>query len=210
MAIICMYINSKRGMTLNSVTLFSIALGVSMDAFAVAVTSGIIINKVKLKNALKIGFFFGFFQALMPLIGWGAGIGFHHYIEKFDHWIAFILLVIIGGKMIYESFKGDEGEEDKNKNPLQLKVLLFLAVATSIDALAVGISFAFLEIPIFSSIIIIGMVTFIFSFLGVLIGKSSGQFLRGKAEIVGGVVLTFIGVKILFDHLNISIPTIFQ
>ena len=197
-------------MTLNSVTLFSIALGVSMDAFAVAITSGIIINKVKLKNALKIGFFFGFFQAMMPLIGWGAGIGFHRYIEKFDHWVAFALLAIIGGKMIYESLKEDEDEGEKNKNPLQLKVLLFLAIATSIDALAVGISFAFLEVPIASSALTIGIITFILSFLGVLIGKNSGQLLRGKAEIVGGVVLTFIGIKILFDHLNISIPTIFQ
>ncbi len=189
-------------------TLVLTAFGLAMDAFAVSITSGIVINHLQIKNALKIGLFFGFFQGFMPLIGWLAGIKFSDYIVQFDHWVAFIVLGFIGIKMIYESFKEDEEKSDFN--PLNNKVLFFLAIATSIDALAVGVSFAFLKVSILYSVIVIGVITFLTSFLGVYIGKKSGELLKRKAEITGGIILTLIGTKILLEHLNITVATIFN
>jgi len=194
-----------------------IAVGLSMDAFAVSVTNGIIIRDLKVTHALKIGLYFGVFQALMPLAGWLAGSQFKNYITSVDHWIAFGLLSIIGGKMIHEAFEEDEeGETIEGmcevaisnqgtvcENPLRMGRLVVLAVATSIDALAVGISFAFLRVSIVWSSLIIGLITFIICFAGVYIGKKFGGLLKKKAEIVGGVILIGIGLKILLEHTGI-------
>lgn len=181
-------------------TLVIIAIGLSADAFAVSVSSGISIKNVDWMNSLKIALFFGGFQAAMPLIGWAAGQQFSRYIIQYDHWIAFALLAFIGGKMIYETWKNEEVEQ---ANPLDNKVLLLLAVATSIDALAVGISFAFLKIAIIKSVLIIGLITFTLSFAGVHLGDKSGHYLKEYAGFAGGVVLIGIGVKILLEHLGI-------
>lgn len=198
----------KGEMYMSLITLLLIALGLSMDAFAVSVTSGIIIKNLQLRNALKIGIFFGFFQGFMPLLGWLAGINFSDYITKYDHWIAFILLSFIGIKMLREALADDDDKSDFN--PLNNKVLLMLAIATSIDALAVGVSFAFLKVSIFSSVCIIGIITFVLSTLGVYIGKMSGELLKKKAELTGGIILTLIGTKILLEHLNIDIMAAFK
>lgn len=181
-------------------TIFIIALGLSADSFAVSITSGLVLNRIDFKNAAKIAFSLGFFQALMPTIGWLIGIRIQTYIESFDHWIAFGLLSVIGIKMILESLKNDE--EDKNFNPLQIKILLMMSLATSIDALVVGISFAFIEYNWFVSGFIIGATTFIVSMLGILFGKKMGSRFGNKMEIVGGIILIFIGVRILFQHLG--------
>lgn len=195
-------------------SLLLIAIGLSMDAFAVSITNGISIKNLQNKHALKIAAFMGGFQGIMPVIGWAAGVGFKDYIESIDHWIALILLTIIGGKMIFEAIKNrNEGvcatgqpiepEEDHNDELLNNKVLFLLAVATSIDALAVGVSFAFLQISIVTSALLIGIITFIVCFIGVKIGKRCGCFLQSKAEIAGGVILILIGLKIFFEHMNI-------
>lgn len=184
------------------VTIITISFGLAMDAFAVSITSGVVLKKrFNLKNLLKIGLFFTFFQALMPLIGWLLGIKFSIYIKNYDHWIAFVLLLCIGVKMVYDSFQ--EAEQNTQLNPVDSKVLLFLALATSIDALAVGVSFAFLDISIVFSIISIGIITFILSTVGILIGKLSGERLKKKAELFGGIVLALIGLKILLEHLSV-------
>ena len=170
-----------------------------MDALAVSISHGITINKQRTNHALKIGLFFGSFQALMPFIGWSAGLNLRNLISGVDHWIAFGLLTFIGCKMIYESKKMDgRGKETK---PLNLPTLLVLSVATSIDALAVGISFALLKISIVTPIIVIGVVTFVLSFLGVLTGSKIGHFFEKKIEILGGLILIGIGIKILIEHL---------
>lgn len=170
-----------------------------MDAFAVSISSGITIEKPRIENALKIAVFFGAFQAVMPVIGWLAGLGLRELIGQVDHWIAFGLLCAIGGHMVYESTK--PGSERRSLDPLNLGVLLLLSVATSIDALAAGVSLALLEIPILLTILVIGVVTFILSFVGVFVGDRSGRVLESKAELVGGLVLVGIGTKILIDHL---------
>lgn len=191
---------------MNFVSLVLIAFGLSMDAFAVSVTNGIIIKDIRLKDALKVGAYFGIFQALMPALGWAAGINFRSYIVRIDHWIAFVLLGILGIRMIISALKEETdsdnlGEGDKCcENPLSNKVLLLMAIATSIDALAVGISFAFLEVEILSSALIIGLITFTVSTGGVFIGKKCGNLLQKKAEVIGGIVLTLIGFKILIEH----------
>jgi putative Mn2+ efflux pump MntP len=183
---------------MNMIMILFIAFGLAMDAFAVSITNGITIKHQRINNALKIGIFFGSFQALMPLIGWLAGLRLRDFISGFDHWVAFGLLSLIGGKMIYESTKiGD----DKEIRSLNLFVLLLLSIATSIDALAVGLSFAFLKISIATPIIVIGIVTFILSFLGVLVGNKLGHFFENKMEILGGLILIGIGIKILIEHL---------
>lgn len=183
---------------MNMITILFIAFGLAMDAFAVSITNGITIKHQRINNALKIGIFFGSFQALMPLIGWLAGLRLRDFISGFDHWVAFGLLSLIGGKMIYESTKiGD----DKEIRSLNLFVLLLLSIATSIDALAVGLSFAFLKISIATPIIAIGIVTFMLSFLGVLVGNKLGHFFENKMEILGGLILIGIGIKILIEHL---------
>lgn len=176
-----------------------------MDAFSVAVTDGIILkNKLKFANALKIGLFFGVFQAIMPCIGYLLGFKFKAYIESIDHWIALILLGFIGGKMLYEGIRSaDETEDIKTEqNPLDNKVLTVLAVATSIDALAVGITLATLSgLPIYFSASVIGIIAFVISVVGVYIGSKFGNLLGNKADIIGGLVLVGIGVKILIEHL---------
>lgn len=184
------------------------ALGLSMDAFAVAITSGILIKNLRVIDALKIGLFFGLFQAIMPLLGWLVGIKFSDYIIHIDHWIAFFILSIIGLKMIHESRKDEKNE--KTYNPLNNKILLILAIATSIDALAVGVGFSFLQIPILSPVLIIGIITFILSTVGVIIGNKSGVFFKNKAEFLGGIILIIIGFNILFEHLGIKLHEIFM
>ncbi|OGL40109.1 MAG: hypothetical protein A3C43_00635 [Candidatus Schekmanbacteria bacterium RIFCSPHIGHO2_02_FULL_38_11] len=181
------------------ITVLFIAIGLSMDAFAVSVTSGFAIKNLKANNAFKIAFFFGAFQAMMPVVGWLAGAGVRDSISSFDHWIAFGLLSIIGCKMIFESTKM---KEDKGtNNPLNLYTLLILSVATSIDALAVGLSLAFLKVYIVTPAAIIGAVTFLLSFIGVFVGNRVGHFFENKIEILGGLILIAIGVKILAEHL---------
>jgi putative Mn2+ efflux pump MntP len=181
-----------------------LGVGLAMDAFAVSVCKGLSMTKVNKKQALVIGLFFGGFQALMPFIGWILGIGFQQYIESVDHWIAFILLAFIGGKMMYESFNPDEEKSDNKKDPpLDIKEMFLLALATSIDALAVGVTFAFLEYPIVESITIIGIVTFIISIVGVFIGNFFGSKYKNKAEFVGGLILVLIGLKILLEGLEL-------
>lgn len=179
-----------------------ISFGIAMDVFAVSITSGTILKeRFRLSNILKIGLFLTFFQALMPLVGWAFGRQFSFYIKNLDHWIAFFLLGIIGVKMVYDSIKSDES--DSTINPLNTKVLVSLSIATSIDALAIGVSFAFLDVSIIFSIISIGITTFVLSLIGILIGKLSGEKLKKKAGIFGGFVLILIGIKILLEHLEI-------
>ena len=176
-----------------------IAIGLSMDAFAVSITSGVTINNLKVKHALKIAAFFGIFQAVMPLIGYLAGISLNKYITSYDHWIAFILLAFIGGKMIYEGFQIEKCE--MNKDCLNSVTLLVLAIATSIDALAVGVVFSSLSISVLMPVAIIGLITFVICFAGVYIGDKFGSFFEKKMELIGGSVLILIGVKILVEHL---------
>lgn len=185
---------------MDSLTLLLIAFGLSMDAFAVSISNGITIQRQRTNHALKIGIFFGSFQALMPLIGWFAGLSLKDLISGVDHWIAFGLLSVIGCKMIYESTKMDG--KKKEASSLSLWMLLMLSIATSMDALAVGISFAILNMSIIMPILVIGTVTFALSFLGVLIGNKAGHFFEKKIEIVGGLILIGIGIKILIEHLN--------
>lgn len=185
--------------------IFLIGVGLAMDAFAVSICKGLAMRKVRKKDVLVIGLFFGGFQALMPFIGWLLGTGFEQYIVNFDHWIAFGLLVLIGGKMIYEVIRenGDGPGDEKGDMPLEIKELLFLAVATSIDALAVGITFAFLSYPLVQSVAIIGITTFFISSAGVYIGNIFGNKYKKKAGFAGGVILIIIGLKILLEHLDI-------
>jgi len=182
-------------MGISTITL--IALGLAMDAFAVSIVSGIAIKSLRVKHALKIGLFFGGFQALMPVVGWFTGLGLKNFISGFDHWIAFGLLLFIGVKMIYEANKIDKTRRD----PLSIHNLLILAIATSIDALAVGVTFAFLSVSIIIPIVIIGIVTFLLSFFGTFIGNRIGHFCESKIEVVGGLVLIIMGIKILAEHL---------
>lgn len=180
-------------------TVTLIAVGLAMDCFAVAITSGIAIKQLKINHALQIALFFGGFQALMPILGWLAGVELRDFISNIDHWIAFGLLSAIGLKMIYESRKLPE--DKSNLNPLNFYVLSMLSIATSIDALAIGVSFAFLKIPLISSVVIIGTITFIISFIGVFVGNRTGHFFENKIEFAGGLILIGIGLKILIGHL---------
>lgn len=184
------------------VELLLTAIGLAMDAFAVSVCKGLGMRKMRYDQALVIGLYFGVFQALMPLIGWLLGTSFSHYIQAFDHWIAFVLLVFIGGKMLWDAFHEEKEEVAEAADAkLDHRELLMLAVATSIDALAVGIAFACLDVEIWSSISMIGVITLCISFCGVWIGNRFGNRFEKKAEIIGGIVLVLIGVKILVDHL---------
>ena len=190
---------------MNLFHILAIAVALSMDALAVSVVNGCIIKNIHYTHALRIAFFFGLFQAVMPLAGWAAGLYFREYIEKIDHWIAFVLLVFIGGKMIYEStiIKKDVCEiGGKKKNCLDFSTLIILSIATSIDALAVGISFSILNINIIEPILIIGAVTFVLCYFGVYIGNRAGHFFEDKLEITGGVILILMGFKILFQHIG--------
>jgi len=176
-----------------------IGLGLAMDAFAVSVVSGSLIKKLKIRHALKIAFYFGGFQALMPVIGWTAGLTIQDLISCIDHWIAFGLLVFVGSKMIFESFQIDTNR--KKKNPLNPANLIIFSIATSIDALAVGLTFGFLNVVIWIPVIIIGVITFGLSFLGVFIGTRFGNLFKKKIEFAGGVILIGIGIKIVIEHL---------
>lgn len=176
-----------------------------MDAFAVSICKGLSMRKVNKKQSLVIGLFFGGFQALMPFIGWVLGSQFEQYITSIDHWIAFILLGFIGGKMVVEAIreKDEAVEVGKMDPPLDLKEMFILAIATSIDALAVGITFAFLQVPIVEAVSIIGITTFVISVIGVYVGNFFGNRYKKKAELAGGIILILIGVKILLEHLGI-------
>lgn len=187
------------------VELFLIGVGLSMDAFAVSICKGLNMKKINYKHALIIGGFFGGFQALMPFVGWALGSQFEQYIESVDHWIAFILLAFIGGKMVYEAVKGGDDDEEgaENEEKLDIKELFMLAIATSIDALAVGVTFAFLGVSILPSITLIGLTTFVISVGGVVIGNKFGSKYKSKAEIAGGVILVLIGLKILLEGVGI-------
>lgn len=179
--------------------IFLIAFALAMDAFAVSIAEGFAIPKVRIRHALTYAAWFGGFQAVMPLAGWFGGIKLAKYISEIDHWIAFGLLILVGGKMIYESFQIEEVE--KEKNPLDVKVLFMLAVATSIDAFAVGLSFALLNVTVLLPIVIIGVVTFCLSYAGVYLGSKGSHFGEQKIEVAGGLVLIAIGIKILWSHL---------
>lgn len=181
------------------IELFLIAVGLSMDAFAVSVCKGLAMPKCTFKKAAIVGLWFGGFQALMPAIGYILGAQFQEAIASIDHWIAFVLLALIGGNMIHEALDNDEDEADAS---LDVKTMFLLAVATSIDALAIGITFAFLKVNIIPAVCFIGIVTFIISFAGVKIGNVFGARYKNKAEIVGGVILILLGLKILLEHLG--------
>lgn len=191
----------KDGRSMGSIELFLVAVGLSMDAFAVAVCKGLAMKKLNWKNAVIIALYFGVFQALMPLIGYFLGVGFQEQITEIDHWIAFILLSIIGLNMIRESLGQDE--EDDNNDSVRFKDMIVLAIATSIDALAVGITLAFLQTDILPSVTTIGITTFVISLFGVKIGNVFGEKYKSKAEFVGGLILVLLGVKILLEHLGV-------
>ena len=181
--------------------LILIAIGLAMDAFAVSVCKGLSMPKMEWKKAIVIGLYFGVFQALMPFIGYILGVGFEDKIKNIDHWIAFILLVFIGINMIKEAFETKEESNDK----IDFKTMIILAIATSIDALAVGVTFAFLNVNIMLAISLIGIITFIISMIGVKIGNVFGDKYETKAELAGGFILIFLGVKILLEHLGILV-----
>lgn len=178
--------------------LFVIAVGLSMDAFAVSICKGLSVRRLKPRHNLICGLYFGGFQALMPVIGWLLGRQFESLIKSIDHWIAFALLVLIGANMIREAVKNEEENLNDSFSP---KTMLPLAVATSIDALAVGVTFAFLDVSIVPAVSMIGATTFILSAVGVKIGNVFGAKYKSKAELVGGIVLIAMGVKILIEHL---------
>ena len=176
-----------------------------MDAFAVSVASGATMKRLHLPNAIKMGLFFGGFQALMPVLGWAAGLSMKDFISGWDHWIAFGLLSAVGGKMLYEAFKIKEEEEcggDKTC-PFDTGTLTVLAIATSIDALAVGLTFSLLQVSIIAPVLIIGLVTFLMSVAGVKLGSTGGHFFEHKMEAAGGFILVGMGFKILFSHLGL-------
>ena len=185
------------------VELFLVAVGLSMDAFAVAICKGLGMKRLDIGQALVIALFFGGFQALMPAIGWLLGSQFAHIVEPIDHWIAFALLAFIGGKMLVDALRGDEEEEAASDASLDLRELVMLAIATSIDALAVGVTFAFLQMDIVFPVLFIGVTTFVLSFAGVAIGHQFGSRWEKPSTIAGGVVLILIGCKILLEHLGI-------
>lgn len=178
--------------------LFVIAVGLSMDAFAVSICKGLSVRRLKPRHNLICGLYFGGFQALMPVIGWLLGRQFESLIKSIDHWIAFALLVLIGANMIREAVKNEEENLNDSFSP---KTMLPLAVATSIDALAVGVTFAFLDVSIVPAVSMIGATTFILSAVGVKIGNVFGAKYKSKAELVGGIVLIAMGVKIIIEHL---------
>ena len=181
-----------------------LGVGLAMDAFAVSICKGLAMRKVNKKQAVIIALFFGGFQAIMPVIGWLLCKGFQTYIEVFDHWIAFALLAFIGVKMIIETLREKEDDVviEEMDPPLDMKEMLMLAIATSIDALAVGISLAALDRPIVESSTIIGVVTFVISIIGVYIGNFFGNRYKKRAELTGGIILVLIGVKILCEHMG--------
>lgn len=185
------------------IELVLIAVGLSMDAFAVAICKGLSVQKLGWKHYLTVGAWFGGFQALMPTLGYLLGTTFERYITSVDHWVAFVLLCLIGGSMLKEGLAKEE-EEKEEREGFDFKSMLLLAVATSIDALAVGITFALLpDVNIFSAVGLIGTITFCLSAVGLKVGNIFGLKYKSKAEVVGGVILILIGVKILLEHLGV-------
>ena len=182
------------------VELLLIAIGLSMDAFSVSICKGLTTKKFSWRMAMVCGLWFGFFQALMPIVGYFLGAQFQEMIEAYDHWIAFGLLFLIGANMIREAVWGKEESQDGS---LGFKTMLLLAIATSIDALAVGVSFACIRVKLWSSVIVIGLTTFAFSVLGVKIGNVFGSKYEKSAGIIGGIILILIGLKILLEHLGV-------
>lgn len=194
-----------NGGSMGFIQLLLIGVGLSMDAFAVSVCKGLKMKTVDKKYTMLVAAFFGGFQALMPLLGWLLGKQFEQYITNYDHWIAFVLLGFVGGKMILEAIQPQQPEENCEICAIayDIKDILVLAIATSIDALAVGITFAFLNVNIWIAVIVIGVTTFLLSIVGVFIGNHFGIKYKSKAELIGGIVLVLIGLKILLEHLNI-------
>ncbi|MCI5605791.1 MAG: manganese efflux pump MntP family protein [Clostridia bacterium] len=180
------------------VSLLFLSVALAMDAFSVAVTDGLVVRSFKAFDALKVGLFFGLFQFLMPCIGNFLASFASSYIESFDHWIAFGLLAFLGIRMIWEALRG---EEEIPQNPLKISTLFLMAIATSIDALAAGISLAAVSAPILFSSLVIGIVAFLFSFFGMYAGRKFGDILGNKAEIIGGIILILIGTKTLLEHI---------
>lgn len=185
-------------------TIILTGFALAMDAFAVSITKGMTLSKINFYIAFKIAFFFGLFQGVMPLLGWFIGIRFQSYITTFDHWIALFLLSFIGLKMIFEAFENSKNPEltVTCDGEIDTKELIILSIATSIDALAVGVSFAFLNISILPICTSIGIITLLLCFLGVLIGKKLGSMFKNYAQIIGGIILILIGINILNEHTN--------
>jgi len=182
------------------ISIFIIAVSLSIDSFAASVVLGSNSKQIKLINVIKVAIIMGFFQALMPVIGWGIGDKFKYLIESFDHWVAFVLLLLVGGKMLYESLS----KKNDTSNSFQISnfyVLVTLGISTSIDALVIGIGLGVLKVGIVTPAIIIGVVTFVFSSIGVVIGKNVGKQFGAKFETIGGIVLILLGTKILIEHL---------
>lgn len=179
------------------ITLFLLAIGLCFDTFAVSVSSGLLRKEIVFWQAVRIAIILGFVQAFMPVVGWLGGITIKEWIEPFDHWVALGILSILGVKMLIESQKKSE---DKKIDPLDIKVIISMALATSIDAFAVGISFAIVEVNMILAVLVIGAVTFIASMLGILFGKKTGSHFGQKMEIIGGLILIAIGIKILLEH----------
>ena len=187
---------------MSTIELILLAVGLAMDAFAVSICTGLSLKEIKVKDMLTVGFYFGLFQALMPVIGYFAGSRFLTYIESFDHWVVFVLLFIVGIRMVIESRKGED-EIDEGKYSLKFSKMIILAILTSIDALAVGVSFAILDVGVFMSATVIGAITFAVCAVGVRVGKAFGQKNKAVAELCGGIVLILIGTKILLEHLGV-------
>lgn len=194
-----MFKRKKRNKPMNILELFILAVGLSMDAFAVSICKGLSLGKIQKKHMAIAGAWFGGFQALMPLIGYFAGRFFAEKLTQYDHWVAFILLLFIGGSMIKESL----GEEEESNDAMDIKTMFLLAVATSIDALAVGVTFAFLKVAIIPAVVFIGVVTFVCSAIGIKIGSIFGTKYKSKAELCGGIILILIGLKILLEGIGI-------
>jgi len=184
------------------VEILLLAVGLSMDAFSVSICKGLTTKRFSWRTALICGLWFGLFQALMPLVGYFLGSQFQQFIESVDHWIAFGLLALIGANMIREAVWGDKDDDIPENGSLGFKTMFLLAVATSIDALAVGVSFACIQVKLWSSVLVIGITTFLFSVLGVKIGNVFGSKFEKSAEITGGIILILIGLKILLEHLG--------
>lgn len=185
---------------MNVYEIIFIAVGLAMDAFAVSICKGLSMKKIKWKSAVIIALYFGIFQALMPVIGYFLGSTFSVLVQKVDHWIAFGLLSIIGLNMIKES---RDDEIEKRNDRIDVKTMLILAVATSIDALAIGVTFSFFEVNVLLAVIVIGIITFALSIIGVVIGNKFGDKLQNKAELIGGIILIGMGLKILLEHIGV-------
>ncbi|MDZ7721445.1 MAG: manganese efflux pump MntP family protein [candidate division KSB1 bacterium] len=182
---------------MDTLSLLIISVGLGMDAFAVSITCGVSIEALKKRHVVRVALAFGLFQAVMPVAGWLLGLGFRGLIESIDHWVAFLLLAFVGGKMLWEARQTYE----KKSNPLDWHVLFIMSVATSIDALAVGLTFAVLKISIITPVLVIGLVTFLMSGAGVFLGDRTGNLVGKRVDVAGGLILIGIGLKILIEHL---------